>query len=116
MTSASTEELIRAYWQSWQSPTDLDEMESFLAEEVVFDAGMGTMTGKGALRAMIEENPEPWSDVVLVDSAFWPDGGVIVYEGTGTESGARNRIAELLRVSGGKIVRVTANFAQIPPA
>lgn len=109
----TSDELILAYWRSWQTPTDFDEMESYLADDVVFNAGVGELTGKGALRKMIEENPEPWRDVTMVDSQFWADGGVIVYEGTGTESGVRNRIAELLRIDSDKIQRVTANFAQL---
>ena len=116
MTDRTSEELILAYWRSWQTPTDFDEMESYLADDVVFNAGAGEMKGKGALRALIEENPEPWTGVTMIESQFWSDGGVIIYEGTGTESGTRNRIAELLRVDGDEIVQVTANFAQLPPA
>lgn len=111
----TSEEVIRAYWQSWQEPADFDAMESFLADDVVFDAGFGRLAGSTAFRAMVEENPEPWLDVRLVDAAFWEDGGTIVYEGTGSSSGIRNRIAELLRVDGDRITSVTAVFGQLPP-
>ncbi len=110
----TSEELILAYWKSWQTPTDFDEMESYLADDVRFDGGVGQLTGKAALRQVIEQNPEPWSDVRMIDAEFWDGGGVIVYEGTGIESGARNRIAEVLRIDGGAIAQVTANFAVLP--
>lgn len=110
------EELVRAYWESWQEPADFDAMEAHLAEDVRFDAGMGAIVGAANVRAMVEQNPEPWNDVTLVDSAFWADGASIVYEGVGSTTQVRHRIAELLRVDGDRITSVTATFAQVPQA
>ncbi len=110
------EELITAYWRSWQDPSDFAEMESYLADDFVFDAGAGELVGAATVRAMVEQNPEPWVDVRMVDAAYWDDGGVIVYEGTGSRGGIRHRIAELIRVRNGRIGSISATFAQLAAA
>ena len=112
----SCEAVVLKYWRSWQAPADFDEMQGCLAENVQLDMGPFQARSSAEFRAIVEASPSPWTAVTLLDSHFGDDAGTIVYEGTDTANGIRTRVAELCRVTDGKIDRITAVLTQLPSA
>ncbi len=89
-------------------------MQRCLAPDVQLDMGPFKANSAAEFRAIVEANPSPWSEVTLLDSHFDEDAGTIVYEGVDTSNGVRTRVAELCRVTEGKISRITAVLSQQP--
>lgn len=110
------EEVVLKYWNAWQVPADFEAMEGCLAPDVRLDMGAFQATSAAEFRAIVESNPTPWAEVTLLDSHFGADSGTIVYEGTNTGTGVRTRVAELCRVSEGRITHITAVLGQLPPS
>lgn len=109
----STRDLILKYWRSWQEPSDFDEMQSCLADDVKLDFGGNVIDGAASVRQMVEASADPWKDVELIDSIFTDSAGAIIYEGTSIENGTRFRVGEILHVEGDRIARATAVFAPV---
>ena len=57
-----------------------------------------------------------WNDVELLDSMFTAEGGALLYEGTDSGTEQRIRVAEIVRVEGGRVVGANACFGSgMPP-
>lgn len=95
----TAEQVILAYWRSWQKP-DFVEFQGYLADTVMV-SGM-PVPASGLAHAASQGSR--WRDVTLVDSVFSPDGGAILSSGVNTANGAVMKAAEFCRVRDGKIV------------
>ena len=112
----SAKDLILKYWKSWQQPSDFDEMQSCLADDITLDFAGQKIEGAEAFRQIVEASADPWKDVELIDATFSDDGGAIIYEGTSEAQGHRIRVAEIIHVKDGRIVGASAVFApKVPP-
>lgn len=101
----STEELVMAYWRSWQGSTpDWAAMRSCLADEV--DMERGPMSADQLVE--MASKGTPWKDVTMVDAIFADRRAAILYDGTDTLTGEQLRISELLTVDGDKITKLRA--------
>lgn len=108
----ASKKVILAYWKSWQDQ-DWDAMRAALAEDLVF--GGQSMTREQFIQFC--QQGHPWRDVELLDSMFTAEGGALLYEGTDTGSETRVRVAEIVRVQGGRVCRANACFGSgTPPA
>ena len=100
MGTSSTGEVARAYFEAWSSRQGPDEVGAFLADDFVFTAGPMRIEGRDAFLAAGQ-----WPDnaeTVLLADAYEGDQGFQLYEAT---NGGKNiRIAEHLRLRGGRIV------------
>ncbi len=112
MTDAkTTEDVIMAYWTSWQDD-DWDRMRASLADRLSF--GGHPMEREAFVQMCRQGNP--WDDVKLIDSMFTDAGGALLYEGTDRKTGTRIRIAEIVRVEGGRVCGANACFGSgMPP-
>ena len=110
MPNTSSKDVILAYWKSWQIK-DWDLLEGSLADNLDFG---GQPMPRDAFLQMCKQG-SPWKDVDLIDSLFTDDAGALIYEGTDTKSGERVRVAEIVRVEGGKVVGANACFGTGTP-
>ncbi|MEM6993615.1 MAG: hypothetical protein AAF721_24085 [Myxococcota bacterium] len=109
-TAAHAEAVILAYWKSWQTK-DWDTMRGALADEL--DFGGHVMPREGFVQMC--QQGKAWDDVKLLDSIFTAEGGALIYEGTNTADGKRVRVAEIVRLSNGKVGGALACFGTGTP-
>ena len=110
MSVRATKEVILAYWKSWQIK-DWDMMKGSLADSLDFG---GQVMPRDAFVQFCQQGT-PWQDVELIDSLFTADGGALIYEGTDSKDGTRIRVAEIVRVEGGKVAGANACFGTGTP-
>ena len=108
MKPNETKELVLKYFQSWQQPSDFDEMRSYLADDLKFDGGIFAAKSADQLIAIVKQTESPWKDVHMLGSLFSEDKATIFYEGTDIKSSKKIRVAELLTIQNGKISQVIA--------
>lgn len=101
----SIEELVMAYWRSWQKG-DFSEYRSYLADTI--DAG-GNELDADQFVTMVSQG-SPWRDVRMIDSVFAADSAAIMYEGINTANDAAVKVIEFLRVAERKIVSFCSVF------
>eukprot|EP00803_Ostreobium_quekettii_P002080 evm.model.scf_1192EXC.4 EVM.evm.TU.scf_1192EXC.4 scf_1192EXC:26918-27523(+) len=109
----STRELVLKYFHSWQRPADFDEMAACFSDDAEIDLGAATLRGGAAFRRAVGGGESPWLAISLLDTVFSDGEAALVYEGVEEASGVKLRVAELLTVEGGKIVRMRATFCQV---
>ena len=102
--SEASKETVHAYWRGWQTK-DFTGMRAALADEVVADAGLFRVDGADKFVAMCAEGPA-WRDVEMLDELYGEDHAAILYEGINTGNEQRMRVAELIRLEGGKIASI----------
>jgi hypothetical protein len=102
--SEETKQTVYAYWQGWQTK-DFTGMRAALADDVVADAGLFRVEGADQFVAMCADGPA-WRDVEMLDEMFGEDYAAILYEGINTANEQRMRVAELIRLAGGKIAEI----------
>ncbi len=108
MSTDNVQNLVMAYFQSWQEPADWSAFRGALADDVVFDAGSVVMTGADQLTSALQATESPWQDVTLLASMYAERDAVLFYEGVDKASGVRTRVAEHLALRDGKIEKVIA--------
>ena len=109
----NSEQLILKYFNSWQVPTDLEEMISCLDENLSIDGGFFKFDNSADLIKFIEANPSPWKEVKLLSSIFSKNKGAICYEGINTENNVKMRVSEHISISKGKIVEILTVITQL---
>ena len=102
--SEETKQTVYAYWQGWQTK-DFTGMRAALADEVVADAGLFRVEGADKFVAMCADGPA-WRDVEMLDEMYGENHAAILYEGINTANEQRMRVAELIRLEGGKIMEI----------
>ena len=108
----TTKELILAYWQSWQSHENWEETRALMHDDFHFDAGGFVSRNADELIGMMQSG-NPWKDIRLIDCIVEGEKGALFYEGTDSMTGARIRIAELITVRDGKVIRCIANIVTL---
>lgn len=110
----NTEEIILAYWKSWQGHDNWERTRSYMCDDVHFDAGaFQTQTADQLIALMKRGNP--WKDIQLLDTVMGEENkGALIYEGTDSVSGTRMRIAEIITVCDEKIARCITTIAALP--
>ncbi|MCG8308031.1 MAG: nuclear transport factor 2 family protein [Cytophagales bacterium] len=109
----NSEELVLKYFNSWQEPADFREMESCLSEDLVIESGFFAFRNRNDFVSFLRHNPAPWKDVKLIASVFDPEHSAIVYEGVNTADHKKMRVAELIKISGGKIIEIQTVISQL---
>ncbi len=104
----NSKDLVLKYFNSWQQPSDFDEMRACVSDDVTFNGGeMMKVTGGDALKQMVSANPDPWTDVILLKSYFGDNQAVLFYEGRNSHN-KTTRVAEYLTITNGRISDIVA--------
>ncbi len=97
------ESLVMKYFNSWQSPTDFEEMADCLTPTMTIDAGIFHFDNREAFVNFCTQNPTPWKEVTLLSSIYSDGKAAIMYEGVNTANNQRMRVSEHLEITDGKI-------------
>ena len=112
-SSEETKKLVMKYFNSWQEPSDFNEMRECLSENFILDAGIFVFRNADDFVKISEQNGTPWKDIELLDSIFHDDKAAIIYEGTEKKSEKKFRISEFITVAEDKIEKILTNITPL---
>ena len=106
-------QLVLRYFNSWQQPANFDEMRSYLADNLIFDAGFHHLEGGDAFAEFCKNAGSPWEDVDLLATIFKDNEATLFYEGVNVETRVKTRVAEHITVKQGKIAKIITVMLQL---
>ena len=111
-TVTSPIDVALAYHRAWTAG-DMDTAMTYVADDVVFDAPAGTLTGAAALRAFMAPFAASLTSARLLAAHGGEQDALIMYD-TATPAVASAPAAELYTVRGGRIVAGRIIFDGLP--
>jgi hypothetical protein len=113
--SEATETVVMKYWKSWQDDPDWEGMRSCFSDQIVYDTDGIRLEGADESIRIMQQNPDPWKDVIMLKSIFSNDTAVLVYEGTSIKDEKRLRVCEFIDLKDGLIHFITVVMETMKP-
>lgn len=108
-----TQQLVIKYFQSWQEPSNFEEMEECLSPDMKINSGFFAFEDRNTFMSFLEQNSTPWREIELKSTFFSDNFATILYEGINSETNQKMRVSEHLTIEHGKISSIQTVISKI---